>query len=241
MPATIEIDLVPEAGLMIYPARLHGAACALLEDGASEHRAGHKPFSAGPVTGCGPIARWKLGSLRDGVSIDPPWVRFGNSRCSVLEVREQRASYAELACAEPARSAEVELVSPMYFSRNGRDLPLPDPVLMVRSALARWNAHAPPPLALEQELAQALVSAVYLRETRGRTRMAPVSATMNQTGFVGTAVLGLTRVADDRVARAFAALMRFAGIAGFGAQTTHGFGATVLRALGSRSSARRAP
>lgn len=42
------------------------------------------------------------------------------------------------------------------------------------------------------------MSAVYLRETRGRTRMAPVSATMSQTGFVGTAVLGLTRTADDR-------------------------------------------
>ncbi|MGH4021252.1 MAG: CRISPR system precrRNA processing endoribonuclease RAMP protein Cas6 [Pseudonocardiaceae bacterium] len=241
MPAAIEIDLLPEAGLVIYPARLHGAACALLEDGSAGHRAGHKPFSAGPVTGCGPVASWRLGWLRDGACVEPAWVRFGDSRCRVLEVRQQRASYAELACTEPARWAEVELVSPMYFSRNGRDLPLPEPVLMVRSALARWNAHAPPGLAVDEELSRTLVSAVYLREACGGTRRAPVSATMTQTGFVGTAVLGLTRAADERVARVVAALMTFAGIAGFGAQTTHGFGATVLRALGPRRPTRPAP
>jgi CRISPR-associated endoribonuclease Cas6 len=120
----------------------------------------------------------------------------------------------------------------MYFSRNGRDLPLPDPVLIVRSALTRWNVHAPPPLAVEPDLGTALISSVYLREHCGQSRQAPVSATMTQTGFVGTAELGLTRVADERVERVFAALMRFAAIAGIGAQTTHGFGATILHALG---------
>ncbi len=232
MPASIEIDMVPAPGLVIYPARLHGAVCALLEDESAEHQAAFKPFSAGPVIACGSLARWRVGCLRDGVSISPAWVRFGASRCAVVDVREHRASYAELARCEPARRAELELISPMYFSRNGRDLPLPDPVLMVRSALRRWNAHTPQPLAVDPDVAEALASAVYLAGMNGRTRQAPVSATMTQTGFVGTVVLALTKGADERVERVFAALMRFAGIAGIGAQTTHGFGATVVHNLG---------
>lgn len=65
----------------------------------------------------------------------------------------------------------------------------------------------------------------------GRTVSTPVSATMHQTGFVGTIRLALTRAAGAPLASLFAALMRYTDIAGLGAQTTHGFGAVRLQHL----------
>jgi CRISPR-associated endoribonuclease Cas6 len=48
----------------VYPARLHGAACALLEGSAVSHTAQHKPFSVGPLFGDGAErARWRPGWL----------------------------------------------------------------------------------------------------------------------------------------------------------------------------------
>lgn len=73
----------------------------------------------------------------------------------------------------------------MFFSRNGRDHPLPDPALIMRSAATRWNLHAPPALAVPEDLLRELGKLVYLADFGGRTVWAPVSATMTQTGFVG--------------------------------------------------------
>ena len=141
--------------------------------------------------------------------------------------------FAALAASPPAWSAELDIISPLYFSRNGRDHPLPDPVLMLRSACERWNAFAPIPLPIPDETARALLAAVRLAAMEGRTVSTPVSATMHQTGFVGSVRLALGRDATPCLASAFAALMRFADIAGVGAQTTHGFGAVRLRRLNS--------
>lgn len=54
---------------------------------------------------------------------------------------------------------------------------------------------------------------------------------MNQTGFLGSARIGLTKTTDHTTRTVFAALMRFAVVAGIGAQTTHGFGSVRLEDL----------
>jgi CRISPR-associated endoribonuclease Cas6 len=113
----------------------------------------------------------------------------------------------------------------MFFSRNGRDLPVPEPVLMVRSLVSRWNAHAPAELAIEDDTVRQLADGVYLAGMRGGTEQVAVTPQLRQLGFVGTAELGLLRTVSAHAGEVFGALMRFAAIAGVGAQTTHGFGA----------------
>lgn len=242
VPAVVTVDFVPQPGLRLYPARLHGAACELLErtwDG--RHDAQRKPFSAGPMAGTAGLARWRLGWLADGAPrLTEEPVRFGPVACPVVRCDVQDLPFAALAAGEPAWSAELDVISPLYFSRNGRDHPLPDPVLMLRSAADRWNAFAPAGLAVSDAILRDVLATVHLAAMEGRTESVPVTVTMHQTGYVGTVRLALTRAAVPGVAGAFAALMRFADIAGLGAQTTHGFGATRLRTL-NHAAPQRAP
>ena len=240
MPAVVTLDLVPQPGLRVYPARLHGAACALVEAAwAGEHHAQRKPFSAGPLIGEAGVARWRLGWLVDRAPrLSPATVHFGPQPCPVLRCDIRNLPFAELAAGPPAWSAELDVISPLYFSRNGRDHPLPDPVLILRSTCDRWNAFAPAQLAVPDEVARELLATVRLASMDGRTVSTPVTATMHQTGFVGSIRLALGRDAGRDVAGAFAALMRFADIAGIGAQTTHGFGAVRLLQLNTAAPAR---
>lgn len=232
MPATIHLRLRTEPGTLVHPARLHGAACALLERPTSPHHLQRKPFSVWPLYATAGGTAWRLGWLADRPARAPqPEVRFGPARCPVLEWRTEPLSFGELARSAPAAAAQFRIVSPLFFSRNGRDHPLPDPVLMVRSAIERWNACAPTPLAMPEELGRAVLAAVYLDAMEGETQRAQVSRSFEQNGFVGIVRLAMTRRADDPARRAFGALMRFAGVAGFGAQTTHGFGAAELERL----------
>jgi CRISPR-associated endoribonuclease Cas6 len=196
--------------------------CALVElqwDG--KHDAQCKPFSTGPLVANAGLARWRLGWLASNPPrLSPQIIRFGPQPCRVVGCDIEDVPFGSLAGSEPAWSADLEIVSPLYFSRNGRDHPLPDPVLMLRSALDRWNAFAPQPFQIADKFVRDLFGTVWLASMDGQTVSTPVSATIYQTGYLGTARLALTRAADAPVASAFAALMRYADIAGLGAQTT---------------------
>jgi len=84
------------------------------------------------------------------------------------------------------------MVSPMYFSRNGRDHPIPDPVLIVGSLARRWNSWAPAALTVSDELRDQLCAAVLLADMQGGT----VTIGRNQIRFTGTVGLGLPRHAE---------------------------------------------
>ncbi|MER7077273.1 CRISPR-associated endoribonuclease Cas6 [Saccharopolyspora kobensis] len=232
MPATIQITLDLTGHPQIYPARLHGAACALLETPDSDHQRQYKPFAVGPLYDIDGSTRWRLGWLAEQPPPQlPDRIRLGDVDCDVRAAHFDNTSYARLADSKPARHAQLQVVSPMYFSRNGRDHPLPDPVLIVRNLAQRWNAHAPALFAITDELLRAITGTVFLHAMAGETVRTPVSATMHQTGFFGTVRLGLIKAADHTTRTIFAALMQFAIIAGIGAQTTHGFGAIRVKDL----------
>jgi len=230
MPAVLDLELAVPSGTRVYPARLHGAACAILERTGIAHTAQHKPFSVGPLIEATPgRTRWRVGWL--GSAEPPPipeTVALGPARCPIRLAPPQQRSFAELLSAPPVRHAELRFVSPTFFARKGRDLPLPDPVLIIRSLAVRWDAHAPAELALPAEALTGLLDSVYLSDAVIETRRAQVSHTMWQTGFVGTAQLSLTKAAETATAQVFIALTRFAEFSGVGAQTTHGFGAIRL-------------
>jgi CRISPR-associated endoribonuclease Cas6 len=244
VPAVLTLQLaapkLPAAG----PRQLLGAACRLFEGAESDHKAAVKPFAVGPLVPAGgddgaepgrAAFAWRLGWLADD---EPPnWpptqVDLGAATCPVLGYAQESWPFARLAATPPTRRAEMRVLTPMFFSRNGRDLPLPDPVLVVRSLVGRWNAHAPAGLGLSDEDARAVAECVYLvGMASGRTVEVVVMPKVRQVGFVGSVELGLLRAASARTASVFGALMRFAGIAGVGAQTTHGFGAVEARPTG---------
>lgn len=232
MPTTTELWLDSTTSPTVYPARIHGAACALF--GVS-HDGRRSPFSAWPPVDEGSHLYWRLGWVggqrRDVTATE---VTFGPSRHGVLERRVHEVSYADLAnTARAHRRATVEVITPLYFSRGDRDHPLPDPVLVMQSLMGRWDDYAPAGLAVPVQVSRELLATIYLVSMEaGRTVAGPVGRTTTQTGFVGTVELGLTRRADERVASVFSALMRFAEMSGVGAQTGHGFGAVRVVRLG---------
>ncbi|HEU0089322.1 MAG TPA: CRISPR system precrRNA processing endoribonuclease RAMP protein Cas6 [Pseudonocardiaceae bacterium] len=240
MPTSL-ILRIPELAVLPYPAHLHGAACQLFEQSETDHTAQRKPFAIGaPLAGEGAVI-WRLGWLPDAAlpaSWPPRELRLGESVCQVLDAHARPCSFAELTTSRPVARGLMRFMTPTYFSRNGRDVPLPDPVLIMRSLLQRWNSFAPDNLAIGEELGKALLSAVLLADASINTMRVRVGHAAWQTGFVGDAELGLTRTAAPGVSTVFAALLRFATIAGVGAQTTYGFGEVSPELLAPHASLR---
>ncbi len=230
MPAVLTLRL---GGPVRRPAprQLQGAAALLFEDPAADHHSAVKPFAVGPLSWAEDMGTWRLGWLGAGdppPAWPPPAVRFGPSEHPVFGYGGEVWPFAALAAARPARRASMRMLTPTFFSRNGRDLPLPEPVLIVRSLLARWNSHAPADLAIGEDLARDLMATVFLASMRGATEQVMLADQLRQVGYVGDVELRLLKTADSTAAGVFAALMRFAAIAGVGAQTTHGFGAVEV-------------
>ncbi|WP_052914181.1 CRISPR system precrRNA processing endoribonuclease RAMP protein Cas6 [Protofrankia coriariae] len=174
---------------------------------------------------------WRLGWLRDGELPEgwpPRTVRFGPCEQQVTGFDVDPWPFARLASAGPARRVRLRMITPLFFSRSGRDLPLPEPVLIVRSLWTRWNAYAPAALEIDEGIARELADAVFLDSVSGASRQVPLTEQIRQVGFVGSAELRLLKTASVTVADVFGALSRFAAIAGIGALTTHGFGAVEV-------------
>jgi CRISPR-associated endoribonuclease Cas6 len=222
------------------PRQVLGAAAGLFETAASDHHAKAKPFAAGPFVDDDGVAGtwWRLGWLADD-ALPPGWppasVRFGGDVRPVTGFGGEVRPYAAMARSGAARRTRLRMLTPTFFSRNGRDLPLPEPVLLVRSLLERWNAHAPAALRVAADDARALVGAVFLDEASGGTQRVELGQGLRQVGFVGQAELRLLRSAPAAVGEVFGALMRFAEVAGVGAQTTCGFGAVEVILPAGRS------
>lgn len=196
-----------------------------------------------PAPGGVLAASWRLGWLDDAAA-PPGWppaeVRFGSQVRAVLGAELHRRSYAELAQGVPARHVRLTMTTPTFFARDGRDLPLPDPALMLRGLLAGWNSYAPGPLRIGPHDARALVDAVYLDGMWGASADVELGHGLRQTGFVGQAELRLLTATSDYIATMFTALARFAAYAGLGARTAHGFGAVdvdVVEVPGPRRAA----
>ncbi|MDT3442344.1 MULTISPECIES: CRISPR system precrRNA processing endoribonuclease RAMP protein Cas6 [unclassified Pseudofrankia] len=187
-----------------------------------------EPSTCGTPGRGGAVTTWRLGWLADDAPLpgwQPDTVRFGSQVLPVVGADLHRYSYAELAQGRPARGARLTMNTPTFFSRDGRDLPLPDPALAIGGLLARWNTYAPGPLRIGADDARALVEAVFLDGVWGASSEVELGHGLRQVGFVGQADLRLLAATSDYTATMFAALARFAAFAGVGERTAHGFGA----------------
>lgn len=220
---------------------VHGLACRLLEPPDADHNANDRPFAVWPLLRSAPKRHEELllrvGWLDDERSPhgDASALHLGGSPVRLVKAVAETVPYAALTVTGPLRAASFEWHSPTYFSRNDRDLPLPDPVVTVRSWARRWNLFQVPgsPAAIEAAVIAELLSTIMIRDPDlrpGRLKYGHNKQSgkdLIQRGFTGTARFVLAPRCGYAAAAVFGALARFAEYAGTGAQTTYGFGATT--------------
>jgi CRISPR-associated endoribonuclease Cas6 len=228
------IDLVIDRHIPGHtPDQLHGLACALLEGDGVDHDSGIKPFTVWPLRQDpdGQVLRLTLlGNDDQSGRPIPDRMRLGSQ---VFEVRQRRdlfVPFASLVGGPLIRQARLSFETPTYFSRNGRDLPLPDPVLVFRSLLNKWNLHAPDHLDIGEAIARDLLDRVVVLDADVHTLSTEAAHRARRTGFVGTVGFSVGSCSDE-IAGAFTALVRAAEYLGVGAQTTRGFGVTIERSV----------
>jgi hypothetical protein len=235
MPVIIELRL--RAGRTFDPTtrQLHGLACALFEGIQSpSHISQEKPFTVWPLTrtpdGWLLRAAWLPAGFPQAVLSACGQLRLGPVAYAITDLAFHPVPHAGLAEGPPARSVDVAIQSPAYFSQNGQHVVMPDPRLIVGSWRRRWNASLGPDdeLALSDEQWRDLHQILALNAFDLHTETRDTGHGRQQAGFVGTLTLRLERNAPESAARVLGTLSRFADFSGTGAQTTHGFGATVI-------------
>lgn len=237
MPIAVTVRLRPSRPWRPDTRQVHGLACELFEPSRQAHHQQDKQFAVWPVQPDPDDPHEGL-VLRGAWLADGPLpfgltpggrLRLGGVWCTVVEVDEDKTSYAELATSAPVDAVTVAFGSPTYFSSNGADLLGPEPRLIVGSWRRRWNAAQPADSALviDDELWQRLHRSLRLTAFDLRTVEMDSGHGHPQTGFVGQATVGLLAGCSRELRSVLATLAGFASFAGTGAQTTHGFGATT--------------
>lgn len=258
MPMVVDVTLLAEPSLRPTPHQLHGLACTLLEGEGADHTGQDKPWTVWPLRVATPATVpdqgrsttgkrnhgsasvelvLRLTWLTDGTPplLDRPLpdrLRLGSRFATAVAARTHQTSYALLADVPPARRAELTFHRPTYFSRSGRNLPLPDPLLVVRSLARRWSQFCPDDLVVPDADAAELRRSVMLTDASVHTERVDRGPTGTRSGFVGQATLTLPRSCPDRTARWFGALCAAAEYLGVGADTPSGFGVVTARVGG---------
>lgn len=226
MPAEILLRLEHPGALHATPDQVHGAACALMEQGEGQHTAQDKPFTAA-VGRAQRATVLRLTWLSDGARprlTQVSSVRLGATTARVADLHVTTVTYEALHATPTTRTAALSFRSPLMFRRDGRVVPLPDPALIVQSLGRRWNQFAPAHVVVPTEVLAALRQQVHLRRFVGGTETALHVHGTAATGFVGDAVLGLPATASESAAHALSVLGAAAPFLGCGASTTRGFG-----------------
>jgi CRISPR-associated endoribonuclease Cas6 len=242
MPAIVEMRLRPSRPLEPTTRQLHGLACAVFEGTYSASHVGQdKQFTIWPLNpdpdGWLLRAAWLPSGLPHSVLAACGQLRIGSVTCAVTDLAFRPAVHTDLANGPPLTEAQLTFRSPTYFTQNGTHVVLPDPRLIAGSWRRRWNASLPDQdsLTIGDDQWRDLHHALRLTAFNLHTQSRDAGHGHPQTGFTGTATLRLDKNTPTSVCQAFGTLTRFAEFSGTGAQTTHGFGATMVSAAqGSR-------
>lgn len=243
MPTLIEMRLKATWAVREDTRQLHGLACALFEEEDPGHSGQEKAFSVWPLRpvpgGSAGEWLWRAAWLPDGpppgAAVAADLLRIGHVSCVVAESMHRRVTHAALAVGPAATEVMVSFGSPTYFSQNGTDLLLPDPRLIAGSWRRRWNASLPAqddPLAIGDNTWRDTHRALQLAAFDLRTERRDNGHGRARVGFTGSATLRLGRNAPATARNTLGTLARFAEYGGTGAQTTHGFGATMISSPG---------
>jgi len=234
---TLKVDRDPQRP--ITGAQLHGAVVNAIDESPDEHTRQSKPFSVWPLlaTEMDRLVRLRVAWLVDDtipaglLNSQGRW-RFGSMNATTCDVEVESVPFKSIASTAPTRASEFTFYSPTYFSRSGRDFPLPDPHLVFGSLVRRWNSHCVD-FPIGRDLEEAFVRHIAIDDfsiesqtsMSRRDRSSRGEHEILESGFVGRVAFKLHPAASHEELCAFAAMSQFADIAGVGAQTTHGFGA----------------
>jgi CRISPR-associated endoribonuclease Cas6 len=223
---------------------LHRLACFLIEDsGVEAHEQQAKPFAIWPLIvddADEGIVEITIQSLVD----DPLVVERVSARLNGHEGRKANLGkdtplhnamlnisevlWDELAAMPPASSVEVELLSPMTYSRSGVSYPLPDPILVHRQLTTRWNQYAPDDfMQIPDDLSREINGAISL--TQVSISSVRLQEFNNKIAGVGTFAFQVDKKSDALIREWFASLWSYAQFCGLGAMTTQGLGAVSTK------------
>lgn len=239
MPVIIELRLrahrATRSPYVPTTVQLHGLACALFEDTAgADHDGQDKPFSIWPLSetpgGWLLRAAWLGPGIPQAALAACGQLRVGPIFCTATDIALRPVSFGDLAATPPCASIRLEFRSPVYFSQNGTRTVTPDPRLIAGSWRRRWNAAVPASsdLAISEEEWRDLSRVLRLTDFDLSTSRRDTGYGRDQSGFTGTAAIRVDKNGPEQARARLATLARFAEFCGTGAQTTHGFGATML-------------
>jgi CRISPR-associated endoribonuclease Cas6 len=114
--------------------------------------------------------------------------------------------------------------TPTTFKKGHSDYPLPEPALIFKSLLRKWNSYS------EEKLELSLAELSKMLQVGGfwiKTRKLPVSQNAKLTGFTGRVFIN-ARIEDEETLKKLYTLASFAEFSGVGRKTTMGFGKVSL-------------
>lgn len=237
MPYSIEIRARTsvDVGRHISFRDMHRLACYLAEPASkSAHELQVKPFAIWPLMTEGEHFIIRLAVLIDDVAMvrrisgrlkatphlgeDIPLAIEG---CTI-----DTQSFEDLSRSIPRSQILVDCVSPVVYSRNGKYYALPDPHLVHRGLVMRWNEFAPKQSHVTDDDARQLLSTVEMIGCK--IEAANVKDMGRRIGFTGSVKYKVSSDSNEDVQRWFTALWRFASFSGLGSMTTHGLGAVNI-------------
>ncbi len=238
------------------PDRLHGIFFSLLSNNLAEeiHSSnGVKPFSLNflisfqgkkqPLFGAGfeTVDRiiLEISFLDEGLFprflssylLEDKEIKLGDVRLKKLkrpQIREKDLiSYENLfSSAEPNRRVELRFLSPTTFRRGNLDHPLPDPDLIFKGLIRKWQRFSD--LKIDVDLREVIKHRIAVAGAWVGTRRVHLSGFGWIVGFTGRVILSFEE-RDERVLKWLNTLIRFGEFAGVGRKTTMGFGVIRLK------------
>jgi CRISPR-associated endoribonuclease Cas6 len=194
-----------------------------------------KPYTVSPLTRDGEIAHFRitllddalLPALQTGIA-QMPTVRIAWATLELADApRVAQKSYAQIARdADETPEIVLRFDSPTSFRSHDMHFPLPDPVMVFASYLARWNAFAPAQLQIAETWLE------WLQQSVAVTRFDLQSRAVKFTDYVQIGCVGTVqyRVMNQQIDRGgiapLNALATYAEFCGTGHKTTQGMGQT---------------
>ncbi len=156
-----------------------------------------------------------LGRIREGVEFKVGKVKLYLKDFRGLEV----ATYEKFLEEKGERDYVLDFLTPTAFKKGNYDYPLPDPYLLVKNLIGRWNVWSP--FKFSQEELKSLCHSLVLSGCWIKTKKVEISPEAKFTGFSGRVYFYCS---DVEFREKVAALLKFAEFAGVGRKTTMGFG-----------------
>ncbi len=249
MPARCAVCFIPQQSLHpedLKPTQLHGVFFSLLEEdlGNEMHKGRIKPFALrfqSLMNKREDLDRFflEVSLLRDdlfprflsSLMLHKAQPYLGDLSIKYLKkpfIKEKDVmSYESIyEIAEPNNTLVMDFLTPTTFKRGDFDHPLPDPRLIFKGLIRKWQWFSD--FKIDIDLRDLVDNRIHLSGAWIRTRKVELSEKAKITGFRGRVVLFIDS-GKERELKWINALAKFGEFAGVGRKTTMGFGTVRMQ------------